>query len=281
MANEVPVEVLTPEGEVFDDEVEMVSTRTDTGSIGVLANHAPLMGILEPTELRLYKSESDDRAVRAGRGLPAGGGQPRAGARRGGDRAGPARQGRHRVTAARRRAGDGGRGEGLRGVPRATSVRSSATRPSSKSAPPRGRAGGGPGEYRPGTFCWVELATADLEAARGFYPALLGWKQEDDPISFEEPYLRATMGGRPVAAMFDPRPRGTARRDGRPTSQSRRCTPPRPGPRISRPGGDGPFDVRDAARIAVIEDPQGAALGLWQPREVAGAGLVKTRARSR
>jgi F-type H+-transporting ATPase subunit epsilon len=54
-----PVEVLTPEGEVFNDEVEMVSTRTAVGSIGVLANHAPLMAILEPTELRLYKSESD------------------------------------------------------------------------------------------------------------------------------------------------------------------------------------------------------------------------------
>jgi F-type H+-transporting ATPase subunit epsilon len=54
-----PVEVLTPEGQVFSDEVEMVSTRTTTGSIGVLAHHAPLMAILEPTELRLYKSESD------------------------------------------------------------------------------------------------------------------------------------------------------------------------------------------------------------------------------
>ena len=54
-----PVEVLTPEGKVFEDEVEMVSTRTTTGSIGVLANHAPLMAILEPTELRLYKSETD------------------------------------------------------------------------------------------------------------------------------------------------------------------------------------------------------------------------------
>ena len=44
---------------MFADEVEMVSTRTTTGSIGVLARHAPLMAILEPTELRLYKSESD------------------------------------------------------------------------------------------------------------------------------------------------------------------------------------------------------------------------------
>jgi F-type H+-transporting ATPase subunit epsilon len=52
-------EVLTPEGQVFDEEVEMVSTRTGVGSIGILANHAPLMAILEPTELRLYKSESD------------------------------------------------------------------------------------------------------------------------------------------------------------------------------------------------------------------------------
>lgn len=50
-----PVEVLTPEGKVFDDEVEMLSTRTATGSIGVLANHAPLMAILEPTELRLHR----------------------------------------------------------------------------------------------------------------------------------------------------------------------------------------------------------------------------------
>ena len=66
------VEVLTPEGEVFSDEVEMVSTRTTVGSIGVLANHQPLLGLLEPTELRLYKSDSDIETLRAGRGLPPG-----------------------------------------------------------------------------------------------------------------------------------------------------------------------------------------------------------------
>jgi F-type H+-transporting ATPase subunit epsilon len=53
------VEVLTPEGEVFADEVEMVSTKTAIGSIGVLANHQPLLAMLDPTELRLYKSDSD------------------------------------------------------------------------------------------------------------------------------------------------------------------------------------------------------------------------------
>jgi F-type H+-transporting ATPase subunit epsilon len=53
--NPFPVEVLTPEGNVFDDEVEMLSTRTGEGSLGVLANHAPLLAILEPTELRLHR----------------------------------------------------------------------------------------------------------------------------------------------------------------------------------------------------------------------------------
>jgi len=53
------VEVLTPEGEAFNDEVEMLSTRTSVGSIGILANHQPLLAMLDPTELRLYKSDSD------------------------------------------------------------------------------------------------------------------------------------------------------------------------------------------------------------------------------
>jgi F-type H+-transporting ATPase subunit epsilon len=53
------VEVLTPDGEVFNDEVEMISTRTASGSIGVLAHHAPVLAMLDPTELRLYKTESE------------------------------------------------------------------------------------------------------------------------------------------------------------------------------------------------------------------------------
>ncbi|HSO98602.1 MAG TPA: ATP synthase F1 subunit epsilon [Solirubrobacteraceae bacterium] len=53
------VEVLTPEGEVFNEEVEMVSTRTAVGSIGVLAHHAPVLAMLDPAELRLHRSDSD------------------------------------------------------------------------------------------------------------------------------------------------------------------------------------------------------------------------------
>lgn len=54
-----PVEVLTPEGEVFSEEVEMVSTRTGLGSIGLLARHEPLLATLVPGELRIYRSEEE------------------------------------------------------------------------------------------------------------------------------------------------------------------------------------------------------------------------------
>jgi F-type H+-transporting ATPase subunit epsilon len=54
-----PAEVLTPEGEVFSEEIEMLSTRTAVGSIGILANHEPVLAMLEPSELRLYRSDSE------------------------------------------------------------------------------------------------------------------------------------------------------------------------------------------------------------------------------
>ena len=57
----VEVEVLTPEGEVWQGEVRQVSTRTEVGELGVLANHAPLLAALRPTELRLRVSETEVR----------------------------------------------------------------------------------------------------------------------------------------------------------------------------------------------------------------------------
>ncbi|HET7508049.1 MAG TPA: ATP synthase F1 subunit epsilon [Solirubrobacterales bacterium] len=55
----VDVEILTPEGEVWSGEARQVSTRTEVGEIGILANHAPVLAALRPTELRLHLSESD------------------------------------------------------------------------------------------------------------------------------------------------------------------------------------------------------------------------------
>ena len=55
------VEVLTPEGEVFNGEVRQVSTRTAVGEIGILANHAPLLAALRPAELRLHLDGSETK----------------------------------------------------------------------------------------------------------------------------------------------------------------------------------------------------------------------------
>jgi F-type H+-transporting ATPase subunit epsilon len=54
-----PAEVLTPEGEIFAEDIEMLSTVTTVGSLGILANHQPVLATLEPTELRLYRSDSE------------------------------------------------------------------------------------------------------------------------------------------------------------------------------------------------------------------------------
>jgi F-type H+-transporting ATPase subunit epsilon len=53
--------ILTPEGEVFDGEVEQLSTRTAVGEIGILANHVPVLARLRPTELRLHMPDGEVR----------------------------------------------------------------------------------------------------------------------------------------------------------------------------------------------------------------------------
>jgi F-type H+-transporting ATPase subunit epsilon len=62
------VDVLTPEGLVFGGEVEMVSTRTEVGEIGVLANHAPVLAMLAPAELRLHLEGGETRRFAQGEG---------------------------------------------------------------------------------------------------------------------------------------------------------------------------------------------------------------------
>jgi F-type H+-transporting ATPase subunit epsilon len=52
-------EVLTPEGRVFEGDVQQLSTRTAVGEIGILANHVPVLARLRPTELRLHRSDSE------------------------------------------------------------------------------------------------------------------------------------------------------------------------------------------------------------------------------
>jgi F-type H+-transporting ATPase subunit epsilon len=61
-------DVLTPEGLVFSGEVEMVSTRTEVGEIGVLANHTPLLAMLAPADLRLHLGGEEIKHFAQGEG---------------------------------------------------------------------------------------------------------------------------------------------------------------------------------------------------------------------
>ena len=63
------VEVLTPEGEVFNDDVEMVSTHTAVGSVGILAHHQPMLAMLDPAELRLHRREGEIVSFAQGEGF--------------------------------------------------------------------------------------------------------------------------------------------------------------------------------------------------------------------
>src|SRR4051794_11320586 len=61
-------QVLTPEGTVYDDEVEQLSTRTGVGEVGILAHHAPMLARLVPAELRLHVSDSETIRYAQGHG---------------------------------------------------------------------------------------------------------------------------------------------------------------------------------------------------------------------
>jgi F-type H+-transporting ATPase subunit epsilon len=64
-----PVEVMTPEGAAYQGEAEMVSTRTVVGSIGIRANHEPVMAMVDPTELRIYETDTEIRRFAQGDGF--------------------------------------------------------------------------------------------------------------------------------------------------------------------------------------------------------------------
>ena len=66
--HKLEAQVLTPEGEVFSGELEMLSTRTSTGEVGILARHIPMIARLVPAELRLHKSDSDVETYAQGEG---------------------------------------------------------------------------------------------------------------------------------------------------------------------------------------------------------------------
>lgn len=62
------LEILTPEGLVYSGEVEFVSTRTESGAIGIYARHQPLLALLAPAELHVEVAGGESRRFVQGEG---------------------------------------------------------------------------------------------------------------------------------------------------------------------------------------------------------------------
>jgi uncharacterized protein len=148
-----------------------------------------------------------------------------------------------------------------------------------------GRPGGGSvgpmGErtqHTPGTFSWADVNTTDQEGAKAFYSALFGWQITDMPAGEGVEYSMAAVDGKWVAAIS---PQPEMQRDaGAPPAWNSYITVPDVDAAAAKAAELGatvhapPFDVMDAGRMAVVQDPQGAWFLLWQPKDHIGAQLV-------
>ena len=130
--------------------------------------------------------------------------------------------------------------------------------------------------YEPGTFCWVDLAAPDQDAAKAFYMGLLGWECEDLPMGDDGVYSMMSVGGKDVAAIA-PQP---SQMSGLPPIWSSYVSVPDADAATAKAKQAGatvvsePFDVFTAGRMTILQDPQGAAFMLWQARDRIGASLV-------
>src|ERR1700727_60068 len=132
--------------------------------------------------------------------------------------------------------------------------------------------------YTPGTFSWIDLTTPDQEASKRFYGELLGWSFQELPVGEGAYYTMAGVDGHHVAAIA---PQPEQQRDGgAPPLWNSYITVDSADAAVDRAtslGGSAPapaFDVMQAGRMAVLQDPQGAYFMVWEPRDTIGAGLV-------
>lgn len=129
-----------------------------------------------------------------------------------------------------------------------------------------------------GTISWADLATSDQDGAKAFYSALFGWEYDDQPVGDGITYSLAKVGGRSAAAINPQRPEETEQ--GVPSHWNLYVTVDDVDAAAKAVGEHGgqllaePFDVLDAGRMAVIQDPGGAVLSLWQAGASIGAEVV-------
>jgi predicted enzyme related to lactoylglutathione lyase len=128
--------------------------------------------------------------------------------------------------------------------------------------------------YTPGTFCWVDLVSGDQDASKAFYGDLFGWDYQDLPIGEDTFYSVAQLGGKPVAAVVPlPDPSVPPHWNCYVSVEDADAAAARAheiGGTVVLPAGD----VGASGRLAVIRDPQGALISVWQPGEHFGAAQV-------
>ena len=132
--------------------------------------------------------------------------------------------------------------------------------------------------YPNNMFCWVDLATTDVDAAKEFYGSLFGWSYFDMPTPLGYHYSLCQIDGYNVAGMSI-----------LPQEMMDQGIPPVWSSYIKHDDVDSvvakavaaggteampAMDVMESGRMAVIQDPTGAMVGVWQPRNHIGAQLV-------
>ena len=132
--------------------------------------------------------------------------------------------------------------------------------------------------HTPGTFTWPELSTTDQKAGVAFYRALFGWDVNEMPMGPDETYSMFQMRGKLVGAAAGMRP--DERQAGVPPHWNSYVTVANVddisnqaqslGGKVLAP----PFDVMDAGRMAVLQDPTGAVFCVWQPKQSIGAQIL-------
>lgn len=128
--------------------------------------------------------------------------------------------------------------------------------------------------HAPGTFSWADLSTSDPEAGKAFYTGLFGWEAEDNPIPEGGVYTMLLKGGKPVAALSG------LQQEGMPSAWNSYVTVESADDAAAAARSAGgtvvmeAFDVMDVGRMAVIGDPTGAFLSVWEPRASIGAQRV-------
>ena len=132
--------------------------------------------------------------------------------------------------------------------------------------------------YEPGTFSWVELATTDPDDAKRFYGGLFGWDFQDEARFEGDVSAMARLDGEAVAGITEQSASPGAR--GVPPGWVSFVTVASADESATRAGELGgtvhaePFDVGGAARVAIVADPTGATIGLWEARSSIGAERV-------